>query len=75
MRVNGRFRFEYAFPGGEFFKSGKKKLLIQKYADTCGPDLKSFRETSKLLRYSENLKILKNFQRHFWLMAVFFSVS
>ena len=36
MRVNRRFRFEYAFLRGEFFESGKKKLLIQKYADTCG---------------------------------------
>ena len=36
MRVDGRFRFEYASGDGEIFESGKKKLRIQKYPVTCG---------------------------------------
>ena len=36
MRVDGRTRFEYAMCGGEIFESGKKKLRIKKYPDTCG---------------------------------------
>ena len=33
---------EYASMDGEIFESGKKKLRIQKYPDTCGRGLKQF---------------------------------
>ena len=40
MHVEGRIRFEHATLDGEIFESGKKKLRIQKYPDTCGRDLR-----------------------------------
>ena len=36
MRVDRRIRFEYAACGRGNFESGKKKLRIQKFPDTCG---------------------------------------
>ena len=40
MRVDGRIRFEYATSEWGNFESGKKKLRIQKYPDTCGRGLR-----------------------------------
>jgi len=39
MRVDRRTRFEYVTCGRGTFESGKKKLRIQKYPDTCGRGL------------------------------------
>ena len=39
MRVDRRSRYKYATCGWEIFESGKKKLQIQKYPDTCGGGL------------------------------------
>ena len=47
MRVDGRIRFQSDTlrVDGESFESGKKKLRIQKYPDTCGRGL-NVRESS-----------------------------
>ena len=39
MCVDRLIRFEYATCGRENFESGKKKLRIQNYRDTCGRGL------------------------------------
>ena len=39
MCEDRRFRFEYASVDEEVFESGKNKLRIKKYQDTCGRGL------------------------------------
>ena len=41
MRVDTRIGFEYPTGGLRIFESGKKKLRIQKYSNTCGRGLRS----------------------------------
>ena len=51
----GEFDLNTLRVDGEIFESGKKKLRIQKYPDTCG---RSLSEQVELLRYSLEVVIL-----------------
>ena len=58
MRVDGRIRFEYATCGRGIFESGKKKLRIQKYPDTCGRGLRCDMQILCLCRFLRVLFLL-----------------